>query len=342
MKTILHIGSYKTGTSALQNFLYKNRQRIIKYGIYYGNTWKIVNNHAGLAYAVLKEALIECDLINQCMELKDLDISPENEIMKMRFLAEERGAHTIIISHEGFFADLFQVSAGLCNTCTEAEIYNINEYICDRLKGLLTEAEVVCYLRRQDLYIESMYKEYCKVPWRAEETPVYFEEFFEKQKLCLDYNNEASRWKKRFGGNAHFRVYDSENLLDGDIISDFLCRYAGLSPEDIRNFEKVDISEANVSLTRDALEHKLINKVNDVLLNYIYKVYSQENPDNINYTYIQECERVRILDKYKESNKCLFGEKNFKEDIVLNGISYPGLSDKKQKELDIFIDKLKC
>ena len=95
MKIILHIGNYKTGTSALQNFLYKNRQKLMEYGIYYGNTWEVVHNHAGLALGILKEALEEYGLLSCCSDLEELEEDPYITASKIRFIAESRGARII-------------------------------------------------------------------------------------------------------------------------------------------------------------------------------------------------------------------------------------------------------
>lgn len=337
MRIILHIGNYKTGTSALQNFLFDNKKLLLKYGIYYGNTWKIVNNHAGLAFSILKEALEKYKLLNLCSDFKDLEENSNVIATKIRFIAKERKATTIIISHEGLFADLFQVSAGLSSHLTKKDIDNVNEYICIRLKELFQEAEIVCYLRRQDLYIESMYMEYCKVPWKSLEFPVKFDEFYKKQKLCLDYFNEISRWKKYFGDKVFFKIYEKENLLNSDIIYDFLCCYIGISINDINKFKQIDISEKNISLSRDALEHKLLNKINEPLLNYLYKIYSEEYPDYEKYSFLKNEERLVLLKKYKASNSKLFGEQNFNNNTMQSNIEYPGLLDKKREEIEQWI-----
>lgn len=336
MRIILHIGNYKTGTSALQNFLFINRQRLERYGIYYGNTWKVVNNHAGLALSILKEALEKYNILDLCSDLKDLEEDPSAIALKIRFIAEARNADTIIISHEGFFADLLQVSTGLNSNFTRKDISNVNEYICKKLKELFPEAEIVCYLRRQDLYIESMYMEYCKVPWRVWEFPVKFEEFNKKQKLCLNYFNEYLRWKRYFDKKVYFKVYEKESFLNKDIIYDFLCYCTKLKVDDICQFEQIKISERNISLSRDALEHKLLNKINEPLLNYLYKVYSEQYPDTKRYGFMQQSERTILLEKYKESNNKLFGERNF--DYEQQNIEiYPKLSNDKIKKIEQWV-----
>lgn len=338
MKVILHTGNYKTGTSALQNFLYKNRQKLMEYGIYYGNTWDIVNNHAGLAFGILKEALEEYGLLSCCSDLEELEEDPDVIASKIKFIAESRGAEVIIISHEGFFADLLQVSSGLCCCPGRDNIDSVNGFIRKRLKELFPEAEVVCYLRRQDLYMESMYMEYCKVPWRVYEVPVEFNRFVDRQRLCLDYFREISGWKEVFGENVFFKEYEKERLLNNDIICDFLCCFAGLGTEDIDNFDKNNILESNVSLSRDALEHKLEYKVNDPVLNYLYKVYSGYYPDSVKYGFMQQYERKGFIGEYSSSNKMLFGKEGFVSAAI--PAVYPGLTEEKSEEISRWIKEM--
>ena len=338
MKIILHTGNYKTGTSALQNFLYKNRQKLMEYGIYYGNTWEVANNHAGLAFGILKEALEEHGLLGCCSDLEELEEDPDVTASKIRFIAESRGAETIIISHEGFFADLLQVSSGLCCCPGRDNIDSVNRFIRKRLKELFPEAEAVCYLRRQDLYIESMYMEYCKVPWRVYEVPERFREFLARQRLCLDYFREISGWKEAFGENVFFKIYEKERLSNNDIVCDFLCCFSGLGMEDIGNFDGSNISESNVSLSRDALEHKLAYKINEPVLNYLYKVYSGYYPDSVKYGFMKQDEREMFIKQYSGSNKKLFGEKGFGNEGM--PAVYPGLTDGKDEEISQWIKEM--
>lgn len=343
MRIILHIGNYKTGTTALQNFLFINSKKLAEKGIYYGNTWKIVNNHAGLAFAILKEALEKYGLSSLCDELTTMEERPEKTVARIRFMAQERGAETVIISHEGLFADLLQVSAGLSCSLSEGDTDRVNWYICTRLKELFPEAGIVCYLRRQDLYAESMYMEYCKVPWKPWETPVSFSVFMDRQHLCLDYNKEISRWKKIYCNNFYYKAYEKENLLNKNIIYDFLCGYAGLMPDDIKELQMPGTDDINISLSRDALAHKLINKVNHPVLNYLYKVYSQEYPDNTGrekYGFMSAGYRQKFLGRYNGGNKMLFGGNGFNNDILPYSREYPGLTDAQYEKISRWINEI--
>lgn len=340
IKILLHIGNYKTGTSAMQNFLYNNRQSLLKHGIYYGNTWKIVNNHAGFAFGLLGEALRSLNLCGLCEEVCEAGINSASELNKMLFVAEERNAHTIIISHEGLFADLFQVSAGLFSKLKTDDIDRVNEYITNRIKELMPDAMVICYLRRQDEYIESMYKEYCKVPWKADEKPVIYDEFEKRQKLCLDYRREAARWQKVFGDKVKFAVYENNRLYSNNMIYDFLCNYAGLNEEDINNMEQPDIMDINVSLSMDALYHKLETRRNEPHYNYLYKLYSQEYPDDRYYGIFGNERRDKIISRYTDSNLMLFGDDSFNIEDIKDISEYTGLTTEKRKNIDMWLKKM--
>ncbi len=340
IKILLHIGNYKTGTSATQNFLYNNRQTLLEYGIYYGNTWKIVNNHAGFAFGLLGEALKKFNLCSLCEEVCDSGINPAAELNKLLFVAEERKAHTVIISHEGIFADLLQVSAGLFSKLKRDDIDRVNEYITGRIKELIPDAIVICYLRRQDEYIESMYKEYCKVPWKADERPVAYSEFAQRQMLCLDYMREAIRWQKAFGDNARFAIYEDNRLYKNNMIYDFLCHYTELNQEDINSMEHPDVLDINVSLSMDALYHKLEEKVNEPYYNHLYKLYSQVYPDEKYYGILNSEERDKIILKYADSNLMLFSGDNFSTEDVRDISEYAGLTAEKKKSIDMWLKKM--
>ncbi len=337
MRIILHIGNYKTGTSALQNFFHINKKKLERHGIYYGNDWEAVCSHVWLGYALLKEALEINGLTRLCPELSDFDLSPAVELEKMRFVASERGLDAIIISCEGLFADLLQVSAGIDAGLFEDVVSIVNDHIRMRLSRLLPDAMAVCYLRRQDFYLESMYNEYCKTPWRKNEKPVCFEEFLKKQRLCLDYCGEAEGWERYFGKNLFFSPYKKDALRKGDIIYDFLGRYFGMSDVEISEFDMPDVCDVNVGLSRDALEHKLLNKANDPLSNYLYKVYSLEHPDDGRYGFFDEERRGALVDKYLDGNRRLLG-------FGLEGASvsfakYQGLKDGVRKEIDEWMSR---
>ncbi len=341
MKTIIHIGNYKTGTSALQNFLFKNSDRLMEYGIYYGNVWKIVNNHAGFAFALLKEALEYIGKEELCPELKEVDLNPAAQYNKMQFIAENRGAKKLIISHEGLFADLLQMSAGLFSNSSSDITKQVNSYIRHRVKEIIPEAEIVCYLRRQDKYIESMYSEYCKVPWRENELPVTIDEFMEKNILCLNYYDEIKEWKELFGDNVKINIYERNKLYKNDIVADFFHKYIGISEMDFEKMEKNQLSELNSSLCRDALEHKLEKKVNEPILNYLYKVYSENYPDKKKYGILSNLERTSIIEKYRVSNNKIFetGEEVFDiQDYGAEYQPYNGLTNSSRERIERWLD----
>lgn len=55
-RLILHIGHFKTGTTALQVFLARHRSRLARQGLVYARTTEHLSKHSALAFALLREA----------------------------------------------------------------------------------------------------------------------------------------------------------------------------------------------------------------------------------------------------------------------------------------------
>lgn len=141
-----------------------------------------------------------------------------------------------------------------------------------------------------------------------------------------------------FGENVFFKSYEKERLLDNDIVYDFLCCFAGLGIQDINKLDGSNISESNVSLSRDALEHKLAYKINEPVLNYLYKVYSECYPDIVKYGFMWQCERESFVGQYSGSNKMLFGEEGFGNAVI--PAVYPGFTEEKNGEISHWIKEM--
>ena len=57
-KIFLHIGTFKTGSTALQFHMHQNRKNLLRQGFYYGDYFDNYYLHSNLCYGLLKEALI--------------------------------------------------------------------------------------------------------------------------------------------------------------------------------------------------------------------------------------------------------------------------------------------
>jgi hypothetical protein len=234
MKLILHIGTHKTGTTALQQFLYANRARFRALQVHYATPPHGLQdaNFVANALNVGKERVVQQFLATQTA------------------LAHRRGAQTIIVSSENFYAMSVLDAMQRRQVCANA--VERDRALIDTLRSLMPDGiastQVVCYFRRPDRYAESLYSQHVKRGIIFDGT---FAEFLPIIKPALFYNEHIRAWSDVFGkDHCIARLYEP---VRGDVVSDF-CRNV-LCMEDTADFSHVH-KKANERLSRDALEFK--------------------------------------------------------------------------------------
>lgn len=136
LRVVVHIGSTKTGSSALQAMLYESRDALLEKGVLYSERGVAANAHHLLAGSIHPGAW-----------RMHLEVLPEDRDAYFRETTEriiadarEHGAHTIIISSEYFWWSF------------DAELYK-------RFRAAFPDAqfELIAFVRRQDEWILSSY-----------------------------------------------------------------------------------------------------------------------------------------------------------------------------------------
>jgi hypothetical protein len=234
MKLIVHIGTHKTGTTALQQFLHANRERLPAHGFH---------------YATPRRGIQDANLV-----ANKLNVGKSSFVHA--FLAEHvkvarrRRAHTILVSSENFYAmsvlDSMQ-RRQVCANAVEREQARI-----EALRSLIPEdiatAQIVCYFRRPDRYAESLYSQHVKRGVIFDGT---FDEFLPIIKPALLYNTAMRLWSDVFGEeNCIARQYES---VGTDIVSDFLPNVMNIDA--FGSFTRSQ-NHANERVGRDLLEFK--------------------------------------------------------------------------------------
>ena len=212
IRTTLHIGGEKTGTTSLQYFLSWNRDALLKQGILYSAAPGRVN-HVLLAIYGSPEVNTE-DLKTQVGIGTQSALNAMLSTLPDALEAEvaESGCREILLSNEHCSSRLL----------SETSVKRIRELIA----RFSSEVRVVMYLRRQD---ELLLSAYSTAVSSGRTVPLQIPSGRDLQ--YYDFAEILDRWAKVFGEeNITARVYDPETLVGGDVIDDFVDLIGAKSP----------------------------------------------------------------------------------------------------------------
>lgn len=351
-RVILHIGTFKTGSTALQFHMHQNRKLLIKNGFYYGDYFDNYYLHSNLCYGLLREALTAHGVFEKYKSHpRFLNVAEEPNAVIGRMKENASNCRNIIISCEAFFADAFRTLVGLRTEIMDKEKKSINRFMRERLRELLSEFSeevlIVCYLRRQDLLIESQYNQYCKNIWYGDENYILptFMEFVALKPIELNYFSELEEWHEIFD-NAVFIIRPYEKGETGyNSITDFYKNVLKIDDEEMKKFEYIEEMKMNLRLDRNVLEYKRHLGVYDRYISQLLKEYSGQLDVTRDYAYFKEEERKKFMDQFVQSNrrvaKKYLGREYLFADTQDVFSEYQGLEEEKIFEITRWlIDKL--
>jgi hypothetical protein len=319
VRVILHIGTHKTGTSALQECLRRNETILARKGIHYARVAPYKNSNS-LARTVAK---------NRGPEVKRF-------ISRHVDQAVARGADTIVISAESFYAMamFFHKFNGRQSNYWDLEHDSI-EFLARAFPQDLP-VKPVAFFRRQDRFLESIYGAVVKsrgVATGIDEFGLFFRE-------ALDYWRHMEIWSAMFPDCSAYSYEQASNS-----ICDFFFREV-LQLSNTDEFDGFDV-RANLRLSRDVLEYKrMLNamEMSDVdryLSDLACTELSRALPDDGTYQdYLVPQSRLALLQEVAIGNVLLsktFGMNPFPEisnESLNDQASYPGLSSERAKTLD--------
>ncbi|MBD5476929.1 MAG: hypothetical protein HDR17_13285 [Lachnospiraceae bacterium] len=231
---MIHIGIPKTGTTALQNFLLQNDDKLQKYGWSYpilseDKTQDMSDiESSGNAFYIYKDSI----------SMGNKQVWEEGMDVVLKHLKNKN----VIISAEGISVD------------------GIEQFITGA-RGKYENVKVVVYLRRQDREIESLYNQHIK-NGREHGT---FDEYVKSDTNLKKWFNYLSKLDSvsRIIGRENFivRVYEKQQLIGNDIVTDFLSVLGIPSDQD----EWKRDAKMNPSIEGNYLEIKrLINTVQGI------------------------------------------------------------------------------
>jgi len=220
LKIILHIGTEKTGSTSIQNFLFQKRQWLTEKGIIPACRLasQFGRNNFQLVLAADKES---SKGLRQYRPTPFHDYRTNIKSVLRRSIreAESRGVKNLVFSSEHLSSRLINVESLV------------------KLKSLFEREhsfEIVCYLRRQDQMILGAQAESIKSgntnlkiknPLNTRDDQRYGIIFYNYEKM-LDL------WKQVFGlEQLKIAVFQKSELIGGDIVADFCSRFLGITPD---------------------------------------------------------------------------------------------------------------
>lgn len=198
-RLVIHIGTHKTGSTAIQRSLVGAREFLLARGILYPKPGRDrLAGHGELARG-----------------LTATSGAPTETPTHLAFLEELRdtGASVLVISAEGLGSDFSGRSVAWARAA------------CEELRP--REARILAYVRPQWEYMESSYAQRVK----DGRTWVTFEEYFERGlgDRRYDYSSVFDPWREALGERLELRPHAPELLMGGDAVTDF-WHAAGLGP----------------------------------------------------------------------------------------------------------------
>lgn len=277
---VFHIGTHKTGTTAIQNRLFSNRTTLWEKGVFYPDAG-IGSGHSGhheFAWAAA----------GQGHRLKRKSV--EEVFREVRDAIDSAGHKTVVFSSEEF-GNL-----------------NVSQIVEMKSRLSISSAKIVCYLRNQVDYLISQYKQHIQ-QYETRYTGTLFDYVVELNILNrMAYAALALGWANVFEDESlRIRVYDRACLLNSDVVEDF-CDVTGIDFSLLNNVsESVDSDNKSISdFTAEALrytnqldlspsEHRaLLTQIRKATSDYSdYRFLDNSSIERINNKFIKSNERIR-------------------------------------------------
>jgi hypothetical protein len=202
MKTILHIGMPKTGSTALQDSLNRSHDGLLAHGVLYPeNPGKVgFINHKYIVADLLDHDRLPRHLVRgqDAGTIADKQRAFRRHLMRQVRDARPRG---LVISTESLFRSFNQAA---------------RDKLAALFADLRTEPEAVAYLRKPSAHFASALQQHIKASSivRAPKVP--------------HYRSVIGSYEKLLGrGRVHLNLFDRAALHEGDIVADFAVKYLG-------------------------------------------------------------------------------------------------------------------
>lgn len=295
---LIHIGTMKTGTTALQRFFVENGDIIHEHGWYYPDLCNEIADFNFEAYETSNDKKIWARYINA-------------RVLRMFF---EGNKKLSALERDKLWKEMWKtlytyLDKGNVILSDERLWWGASSELYRKIKDQYNHIKIVVYLRRQDRYIESYWNQRVK---RLSSFSEDFQEALVRGRLNCSYLERLKELENIFGiENIIVRSYEREQFRGErkDVVSDFLS-LLNVYPD----WNKCIASASeNESLSGNMLEIKrhlnraltegdpASEKINDLF----HEISANKNKDKITHIqgYFSESERKRFLESVSSENE---------------------------------------
>ncbi len=243
MKIILHIGTHKTGTTAIQRALSQNRSKLLAHGVWYPHYSEVIGGE--------KQSYAHLDIAKAIMGEKALLNRKEAELFLRSLHAkakEIKNVDTVLISGE----TLLRAKMGPSGKKWD-KIQHFQRFLSDCLAGF-EDIQVSVTFRGYIDYLESLYNEHIKATGYSKSILSFHKEYGERFK----YRSIVQTWEKNVGS---VKVLTFSELTQGNMIATWANKVLG---HEVGNTLDIESAAANPSWQLPVVELKRkLNSLND-------------------------------------------------------------------------------
>ena len=211
MKLVLHIGTEKTGTTTIQEYLYQNRDLLEENGYYIPKLLGEKNHRKIPSYCMREKRFDNFHYDNSIntVEKKYLFIKNVERDLTREFSNIPDHIHTVIITSEHFHSRLIY----------QNEVDKVKEL----LAPFFNEFEILVYLRRQIDLSVSLYSTFLKRGAGSIGINEFVKTKCKPGNHFYNYERFLSLWENTFGLEAiNVRLFAKNKLYKQDLLLDFV------------------------------------------------------------------------------------------------------------------------
>ena len=217
---IIHIGHYKTGTTALQIFFNHQQKFMADSGIEYPDVWMHHAKHSAYAFSILRAAGV-----SKIMYDYSDPTPPQSMWDDLYARIKESPRDTVLISSEEF------MRIGQFPKAQEI----LGEILARRPEGL--KVKVIAYLREPSAHLQSWYNQLIKMNFQVAALDMAVNGDIES--IHYDYQRALSAWVNILGGeNVIIRPYLKDPANPAALHQDFMAALGVDLPDGLLKIKK--------------------------------------------------------------------------------------------------------